>query len=167
VASRDATVGRGVRLATAGLLCALSVTVASACSTAQLADQLTKAQYVAEMRSLLVQVKADAKTLRGDLVDQGQTVDKVLGKASDDLVAVRIRLKEIKPPAEIASLHNQLTSIVGQLSGVFGRAQQALLAGDLNGLLALVPQAQGLTAQVGQISQDFGRAGYRIESGAA
>jgi hypothetical protein len=167
VASRGATAGRGVHLAGAALLCALSVTFASACSTSQLADQLNKAQYVAQMRTLVAQVKADGDALRADLVKQGQSLDKVLGKASADLVEVRTRLKEIKPPAQIASLHNRLTAVVGQLSGVFGQAEQALLTGDFNGLLALVPQAQGLTAQVGQISQDYGQAGYRLEPSAA
>jgi hypothetical protein len=165
VASREPTVGRGVRLALAAMLCALSVITASACSTAEIADQLGKAQYVAEMRSLVAQVKADAESLRSDVVDKGKTLDQVVGKASADLVKVRTRLKEIKPPAQIAALHNRLTDVVGQLSGVFSSAQQAVLNGDLNELLALVPQAQGLTSQVGQISQEFVQQGYRIDSG--
>lgn len=163
--SREATVGRGARLVAAAVLCGLTVTVASACSTAQLADQLGKARYVAQMRALVAQVKADAESLRADVVDKGKSLDRVVGKASADLVEVRTRLKEIRPPDQIAALHEQLTKVVGQLSGVFSQAQQALLNGDFGGLLALAPQAQGLSAQVGQISQEFVQAGYRIDTG--
>jgi hypothetical protein len=166
VTSPEGTIGRGARLAVAAMLCGLSVTVASACSTAQLADQLGKAQYVAEMRALVAQVKADGESLRADLVDKGKSLDQVVGRASADLVKVRVRLKEIRPPDQIAALHERLTKVVGQLSGVFNQAQQALLTGDFNGLLALAPQAQGLSAQVGQIAQEFVGAGYRIDTGA-
>jgi hypothetical protein len=165
VSNSDATAGRGVRLAAAAILCGLSITVASACSTAELADQLGKAQYVAQMRALVSQVKADGNSLRADLVDKGKPLDQVIGNASADLVKVRTRLKEIRPPDQIAALHARLTKVVGQLSGVFSQAQQALLTGDISGLLSLAPQAQGLSAQVGQISQEFVQAGYRIDSG--
>jgi hypothetical protein len=148
-----------------GLLCAVSLGLGAGCGASDAVEGLTKAQYLAQMRSLVAEVRADAKELREAIASPRGLGDTVV-RARRDLEDVAVRLREMSPPDAIAALHDRLTGVVEQFSALVGRAQTAIGSGDIAALIGLAPAVQEEIGELGQVSREFAANGYAIESDA-
>ena len=159
--------GRGASVfAALALAVALSATAgaSSGCSqTDQLSDQLTKAQYVIEMRALANRVREQTK-LAIELVNVGslQEAAPVIEEAITEFDQIVASLEQIEPPAAIAGLHKQLTAALAGASDLLNDAEQAVTKGDIASLIVLAPQLSEFRDRFRGIVQEYDARGYEL-----
>ena len=155
----------------AAALCAMptaSVGAVSGCAeTDELSDRLTKAQYLLELQRAFRQVRANAD-LPGRLIDarSPQELAAVIDEAAGELDELTARLEEVRPPDEVADLHNRLTALLRSFSDLFTESAQALEQGDYGALVGVPAEASDLSTEFADLSADYAKRGYEVDASA-
>lgn len=150
-----------------GLACFLAgASLLSACSASDTLDSLNKAQYLAQLKAVVVQVKKEAKVPKRLLqAKDAKERKQVLNQAVADFDATVKSLDAITPPTEVAGLHNRLVALMQGFDNLFIRANQSVQSGDYGALVDLPAEASMLGNQFVALRQEFAAEGY--ETGAA
>jgi hypothetical protein len=155
-----------VAVAAVALAASMAGGVLSGCSqTDELAGQLTKAQYVIQMRVLADRVREQTK-LAIELVNVGSLKEAgpVIEKAISEFHEIVADLKRIEPPPQIAALHRRLTTTLESASNLLTDAQHAVQNSDVASLIVLAPQLSAFRDQFREIVGDYQAKGYSLES---
>jgi hypothetical protein len=150
-----------------GFACLLAgASVLSACSASDTLDKLNKAQYLAQLRAVVAQVKKEARVPRQLLqAKDAKERKQVLNRAVADFDATVKSLDAITPPSEVAGLHHRLVALMQGFDNLFIRANQSVQTGDYGALVDLPAEASMLGSQFVDLRQDFAAQGY--ETGVA
>jgi hypothetical protein len=150
-----------------GFACLLAgASLLSACSASDTLDKLNKAQYLAQLRAVVAQVKKEAKVPKQLLqAKDAKERKQVLNRAVAHFDATVKSLDAITPPAEVAGLHNRLVAMMQGFDNLFIRVNQSVQSGDYGALVDLPAEASTLGNQFVALRQDFAAQGY--ETGVA
>lgn len=150
-----------------GFACLLAgASLLSACSASDTLDNLSKAQYLAQLRAVVAQVRKEAKVPKQLLqAEDARERKRVLNRAVTHFDATVKSLDAITPPTEVAGLHDRLVALMQGFDNLFIRVNQSVQSGDYGALVDLPAEASTLGNQFVDLRRDFAAQGY--ETGAA
>lgn len=139
--------------------------VAGCSQTDEISEQLTRAQYVLEMKALVKRVQAESRLAANllsvdSLAEAAPLIDEVV-EQFDEIVS---RLEEIEPPQEIAALHNALTGALSSAAELLTDAKQAVESDDIASLILLAPQLADFRDRFREIVGDYEAEGYDLSA---
>lgn len=145
-------------------LAASSVGLVSGCSTSdQIADQLNKAQYVAQINALVKEMK-DELRLGTALIQSGSLAEAKprLEKAVTKFNRIVARLQAMNPPAAIKAVHERFTNALVHFRDVVASTKTALQQGNLGALLNGGQELLAFPQQLNSSIQEFQGQGYEV-----